>query len=132
MERAEGKSSAGAIAIVVIAGVLVLALLGCGGLAAVGWLFTVRSSPMPPVVAPTTMRAAPTSPFVLTITNNAEGIAVIDGKPHTDDELREALRRWSSDTFGAVDGSEVSLQLTPDISTERREAIEKILAESSP
>jgi hypothetical protein len=130
MGRAEGKSSAGAIAVVVIAGVLVLALLGCGGLAAMSWLFVARSAKMPTVSAPppTSVVAEPIPSDAITVTNNAEGLGVIDGTTYTDDELREKLPGLMTANERYV----ILLDLSPDISNERREALENIIAEASP
>lgn len=124
MGRAEGNSSAGAIAVVVIAGVLVLALFGCGGLAAMSWLFVARSAPMP---TPTVVATNSADPSALTITNDAAGLVVIDGKTYTDDELRSLIATRAATGYS---NDVVTFEFTDDLTSERRQSIEEIVVGS--
>jgi hypothetical protein len=131
MGRSEGNSSAGAIAVVVIAGILLMLLIGCGGLATFGWLFAMRA-PTPASVAYTKSPSPIPNAvgdiqvaYLRTISNDAEGRAVMDGKPYTDEQLRQQLA--ADQDAGRV--NDFHLQLTDDLAPDRRAAIEQIVAD---
>jgi hypothetical protein len=129
MGRSEGNSSAGAIAVVVIAGILLLGVLGCGGLFFVGWLFLAVPSPVsmgtavPAPVATTTSAAPPA--HVRIITNDAEGRAVVDGQAYSDEELLQLL---IGDQAVGTTTPEIQLQFTDNLLADRQSAIEEVVA----
>lgn len=134
MGRSDSSDSgaAGAIAVIVIGGCLLLLLLGCVGLGAVSFLF-VRSS-APQVAYPTVVSSNPAMPpeesvsadpvEIRVVTNNAEGLAVIDGQVYTDDALRELV---AADVAAGRQPA-VSLEFTADLAADRRAAMEQIFA----
>jgi hypothetical protein len=122
MGRSEGNSSAGAIAVIVIGGVLLLLLLGAVGVGAVGFLFLSHSSPQ----VSKTYAVAPTQTVAVerVITGDAEGTILVDGQSYNDVDFAQLL---ASDA-GA---SHFVLELPSDFPDHRREVVTQALSSAS-
>jgi hypothetical protein len=127
MGRSESGSSAAVAAVLVIGGVMLLLVLGCGGFIAMGFLSYSRGMQVAQTVqvAPQASAQAYAEPARV-ITNSPDGQAMIDGQVYTDDELRALL----AERPGDMDEAPIYvLELTADIDAERRAAIEQIVAD---